>query len=132
VVDRERSPQPFLGGDADRIHRPGIVDQDVDARLLRCDFARNAPGFGKARQVGIVHDMPDAGRQGLQLRERRRPARPVACDQDQARPRSREAPRGNLSNAGGRSGDDNDFALDGLAHRCSPLPIDFACATIEA
>jgi hypothetical protein len=51
--------------------------------------------------------------QCVELRQRGGAARAVARDEDEPRPEPRQALGGDLSDAGGRSGDDDDFALNG-------------------
>ena len=62
MIERECALEAVRRDLAPREHRPGIVEQDVDARLRRGDVCRGPLDLGKPKQVGIVDAVPCRGK----------------------------------------------------------------------
>ena len=116
MVEGEGELQPILRDAAVAEEGAGIVDQHIDARLGPGDFPRHPLHLRKAREIGLVEAMPGIPRDGIELRQRRPGAARIAGDEQQPRALLGQASGGDLSDAGGGAGDDDDLALHvGLA-----------------
>jgi hypothetical protein len=59
VIQRECAFEAIVSEPAAGEHRPRVIDQDIDARLLAGDFDRHALHLGDAGQIGVMDRVPE-------------------------------------------------------------------------
>ena len=94
-------------------HIAGVVDEYIDARLGGGDLLADSPHFRENRQVGKMRPVGKAGASLTQLREGGLGPLRVPRHQNDARPKRGKPRGGDMPDAGGGTGDDNDLAVNG-------------------
>jgi hypothetical protein len=110
VVERKVAPQPVLGHLARSERRAGVVDQNIDARLLVGDLCRHPFHFRQAREIGEMQSVGGARGAAAQSRQRRVSPRLAPPHRDDASAHFSERQRGNLADSRRGTGDDDSFA----------------------
>ena len=94
-------------------HIAGVVDEYIDARLGGGDLLADPLHFRDNRQVGKMRPVGKAGASLTQLREGGLCPLRVPRHQNDSRPKCSKPRGGDLPDAGGGAGDDNDLAVNG-------------------
>ena len=116
VIQRECAFEAIVSEPAAGEHRPRVIDQDIDARLLAGDFDRHALHLGDAGQISVMNRVGEVWCFFVKPREGHLSARLAPRDQDDPGAPLRKPVRGNLANPRGTAGNDDRLAL----HRNSP------------
>jgi hypothetical protein len=94
-------------------HIAGVVDEHIDAGLGSGNLLADPFHFGKKREIGEVHPMGGVGASLTQLRKGGLRPLLVPCHQYDSRSKCSKPRGGDVSDARGGTGDDDDLPVNG-------------------
>jgi len=116
IVDLERSLEAVRRDLAMRRVDAGVIDEDIEPRILPLEFLREGPDRGLTREIDDFEEDPRVSRLAQDLLSSSLPPRGIPARHHNGAAQSGETHRGRLADSGVRAGHEEYAFLDAHGH----------------